>query len=154
MWMQLSADNSKYAFLLSIHPSFGMADVCQATWRFGLRRALCRFVLSSHKLEIETGRFLRPAVQRNQRYCVFCLSRGSSTVGDESHALDSCPQFSEERKKTWRNIRLFIPKVQFPDQSLVELLKILDRYKFPIRIEVWRAIALLTEHIQTINDKT
>ena len=36
MWIQLSAENSKYAFLLSVHPSFGMADVCQATWRFGL----------------------------------------------------------------------------------------------------------------------
>ena len=46
----------KYPFVLSTHTSFGMADVCQATWRFGLQRALCDFLLSSHKLEIETGR--------------------------------------------------------------------------------------------------
>ena len=59
------------------------------------------FLLSSHKLQIKTGRFLRPAVQRNQRYFVFCLSQGCSTVGDESHALDSCSQFSGKRKSTW-----------------------------------------------------
>ena len=68
---------------------------------FWLPKSTLYFLLSSHKLQIETGRFLRPAVQRNQRYFVFCLSQGCSTVGDESHALDSCSQFPGKRKSTW-----------------------------------------------------
>ena len=153
MWMQLNLESSKYQFLMTVHTAFGMADVGKVDWRFGLRREHIIFVLYAHSLEIETGRFTRPHVQRSMQYCSFCQQRGLPTLGDEAHALDVCPQFSEKRKRILARIKLFIPPYEIPADSIVELQKILDAYKESVRIEVWRAVAILIEHIQTVKEK-
>ena len=52
-------------------------------------RSLNNFFLSSHLLEVETGRCIRQ--QREQRFCQACKrSLGLRVLGDEQHALSSC----------------------------------------------------------------
>ena len=148
MWMQLNADRSKYQFLLLVHPAFGMAGVGKADWRFGLRKSLNAFVLSTHKLEIETGRYTRPPTARDQRLCTFCLAQGVRAVGDETHVLDECAQFRNDRIMAWRDIRQVILQPIFQGDKLSELLKELDSFKLTTRMKVWRVVAILVEKIQ------
>ena len=52
-------------------------------------RAIYRWLLSWHRLEVETGRYQR--TQRQERYCKKChLKCGLKVVGDELHSLSSC----------------------------------------------------------------
>ena len=146
--MQLNQVSSKYQFLMLVHPAFGMSDLGKVDWRFSLRRSLNKFILSSHNLEIETGRFSRPAVPRHQRFCTYCLAQGVQVLGDEKHALDVCPQFQQDRILTWEYIRLVIPKETFAEDVLVALLQELDAFKISVRAKVWRAVAILMEKIQ------
>ena len=50
------------------------------------RYAISRLRLSSHHLEIETGRYTRPFTPANQRFCAACPGK----VGDEYHFLTEC----------------------------------------------------------------
>ena len=52
------------------------------------------FKLSSHKLEIETGRFF--GTQREYRHCKIC---SSLVVEDEYNVLLCCPKYEHLRRK-------------------------------------------------------
>lgn len=56
------------------------------------RRALSRFRISTHRLQIETGRFTN--TPRSQRICQKC---SSGDIEDEIHFLCSCQFFEEKR---------------------------------------------------------
>ena len=58
------------------------------------QRALTRLRVSSHKLNIELGRHLRPPIPRANRLCNFCNSK---EVDDEIHFLTKCELYSEVR---------------------------------------------------------
>ena len=150
MWCQLSSERSKYGFLLAIHPAFGMADVGAALWPSWLRIALTKFVCSAHDLEIETGRYLRPTVPRDQRFCKFCLSQGLQSLGNEKHVLDVCPQFVQERLSAWKEIRQAIPQCQFQDGNLLLLLQELDGFQNSARMKVWRSVVVFIDRIRRI----
>ena len=49
------------------------------------RTVITRWRLSSHPLRIETGRYHRPKLQRNERTCIVC-----NTLEDEHHSLFVC----------------------------------------------------------------
>ena len=49
------------------------------------RKIITRWRLSSHQLHIETGRYKRPRVTREERKCLVC-----DTLEDEHHALFVC----------------------------------------------------------------
>ena len=49
------------------------------------RTVITRWRLSCHCLFIETGRYKRPFVQRNDRKCIIC-----QVIEDEAHALFTC----------------------------------------------------------------
>lgn len=55
---------------------------------------LSRFRLSSHQLEIETGRYI--GLTRDERFCQNCNMR---MIEDEYHFLLVCPNYSDLRKK-------------------------------------------------------
>lgn len=61
-----------------------------------LRRYMTCFRLSSHKLEIELGRFR--GVERNERLCKLC---SQNVVESEYHFLLSCDKYTEIRKKVF-----------------------------------------------------
>ena len=59
-----------------------------------LRQLLARFRLSSHNLEIETGRYNR--IDRDSRYCKLC---NQNRIENEYHFLLCCPKYIEIRRK-------------------------------------------------------
>ena len=55
---------------------------------------LTRLRLSSHSLNIETGRHTKPKTDRVDRICTLC---NTNTVEDETHVLVNCPCYSDIR---------------------------------------------------------
>ena len=60
--------------------------------------ALTRLRLSNHNLLIETGRHLRPRVERNERKCFICRNK----IENEFHFVIKCPLYSCERKALYK----------------------------------------------------
>ena len=56
------------------------------------RQALCKLRLSAHNLHIEKGRHKQ--IPRENRKCSLC-----DVVKDETHFLDDCKKFENERKQ-------------------------------------------------------
>ena len=71
------------------------------------KKALSRFRLSNHVLQIEKGRHMRPPLERSERKCFVCINE----VENEIHFLIQCPLYNEEREILFqicrRNCRLF-----------------------------------------------
>ncbi|XP_053386465.1 uncharacterized protein LOC128550759 [Mercenaria mercenaria] len=65
----------------------------------GLRKELSCFRLSSHKLEIELGRFV--GTVRNERICKMC---NLNCIESEYHFLLCCPLYVDIRRKYFGNI--------------------------------------------------
>jgi hypothetical protein len=53
--------------------------------------------LRNHHLSIEKGRYSRPVVPRDERWCPHCLSKGLKNIEDEIHFLCSCNPYSNLR---------------------------------------------------------
>jgi len=67
------------------------------------RRAISRFRISAHKLEIELGRYNRPKTPRELRYCRRC---GTNSIDDELHFLLSCSSLNSARESLTDTISL------------------------------------------------
>ena len=65
------------------------------------KTALSRLRLSNHKLCIETGRHLRPKLERSKRKCFICKNK----IEDEIHFVVNCPLYSSERNILFHTIR-------------------------------------------------
>ncbi len=63
---------------------------------FQLRRCLTRIRLGSHGLRIETGRYGRNRIERNQRVCPLC---DSGDIEDAYHFIIVCPCLNHIRSK-------------------------------------------------------
>ena len=84
------------------------------------RRMLAKLRLSDHKLEIETGRHLRPKIDQDRRICRLC---NTSEIENEIHFLMHCnlyKQFTRLRKDFPSSIN-FIDK-QSAEQSYINLM--------------------------------
>ena len=66
-----------------------------------LRNYISRFRLSNHQLMIEKGRYVRPKINREQRFCYNC--RGE--IEDETHFVINCPVYNTERVKLFEICR-------------------------------------------------
>ena len=62
------------------------------------RKIITRWRLSNFDLAIETGRYKRPKIERDIRYCLNCIE-----IEDEGHVLLKCPLYKQ--------IRLNHPKI-------------------------------------------
>ena len=60
------------------------------------RRLITQMRVSAHKLRIETGRYGRNRIERNQRVCQTC---NSQEVEDEFHFLLKCDTYSDIRRR-------------------------------------------------------
>ena len=66
------------------------------------RRSMTALRISTHKLEIETGRHAtknNQIIRRDERLCTLCRQNNVSCVGDEEHALLVCPTFEKQRRE-------------------------------------------------------
>ena len=93
-WSSRLCDSSRASFYREIvtENSFNhMLDIVNVTSH---RIALIRLICSSHRLGIETGRWQRPQIPRENRKCSACHK-----LDDEYHFLLECTLFSEYKRK-------------------------------------------------------
>ena len=67
---------------------------------FQNRNAIAKLRTSSHKLEIETGRWNK--IPRDQRICKKCIL---NKIEDENHFLFECQMYSNERSEFYDTIK-------------------------------------------------
>jgi len=60
--------------------------------------------LSSHSLYVETGRYSRQRIDRNQRHCTVC---NSQVIDDEFHFVIKCPIYEHYKEKKLYQILLY-----------------------------------------------
>ena len=65
-----------------------------------LRFYISRFRLSAHSLRIQSGRFVRNAIPRNERYCLCCQT---ANIEDIFHFILVCPCYNELRERYINN---------------------------------------------------
>ena len=65
-----------------------------------LRLYISRFRLSAHSLRIQSGRFVRNAIPRNERYCLCCQT---ANIEDIFHFILVCPCYNELRESYINN---------------------------------------------------
>ena len=73
-----------------------------------LRTQFVKLRISVHSLRIQTGRYGRNNIPRNERYCVCCNSRD---IEDEFHFVCICPCFSVLRQKYLKRYLYVNPSV-------------------------------------------
>ena len=78
------------------------------------RRNIAKIRLSSHNLRIETARYARERVDREERVCKFCTSM---EVEDEYHFILCCPAFLDIRK-------MYIKRYYFVRPSMFKLVEL------------------------------
>ena len=65
------------------------------------RIALSKLKASSHDLEVERGRYVRPKLDINERLCSLC-----HVIGDEEHFVTDCVN-KKELRKSFFEINIF-----------------------------------------------
>ena len=80
-WSERLSMSSRAIFYKSIKQNWSFGQYLEHVNVTQHRKALCRLIVSSHRLRIETGRWERPPVPREMRQCEIC----HQGVEDEFH---------------------------------------------------------------------
>ena len=93
-WSERLSMSSRAVFYRSVKENWVLSEYLEMVHVIKHRKALCRLIVSSHHLRIETDRWERPSVSREMRHCEFC----NIDVEDEFRFLSKCPMYSSIRK--------------------------------------------------------
>ena len=99
-------NNGKLSFYRKIKTHFEFEPYLNHIKLFKLRRCVTAIRISSHKLEVEVGRYTnknKKYIERNKRYCMLCLDNHNYVMGDEIHAMMDCPIFQTHRINLFRH---------------------------------------------------
>ena len=65
------------------------------------KRSLIKLRASSHRLNVEIGRYAKPPTNREDRICKHCeTNHNIRVVDDEVHVIENCPLYETERRST------------------------------------------------------
>ena len=116
-WKAALSNSSKLSFYCSVKEEFRWELYLDSVQSFNERRATSQIRSSSHKLNIETGRYAAKA--REDRICDFCSkfcsssssssSSSSLPIEDEHHFLNICPQGASIRSSYLNHIQRLLP---------------------------------------------
>ena len=98
--LQNCGETSILRFYKLIKHSYGIEPYLTLVKEYKYRNAISKFRCSSHMLEIEKGRHVKPKVPLNQRLCKTC-----NVLDDEFHFVFHCNNNAEERKILFSKIR-------------------------------------------------
>ena len=94
-WSERLSMSSRAIFYKSIKLNWSFGQYLELVNVTQHRKSLCKLIVSSHRLRIETGRWERPPVPREMRQCEIC----HQGVEDEFHFVCVCPAYVHIRKK-------------------------------------------------------
>ena len=96
--MDSSLQNGKYSFLRTMIPQFGSPRPFSMCFGDRAGKSLFQWLLCSHSLEVETGRYDRKP--RHERICQRCWKLlYIEVLGDETHALTQCARGEVAREE-------------------------------------------------------
>ena len=98
VWSASVAQSPKLSFYNTIKGNdFTWELYLDSTTKFKHRRTMAQIRSSSHKLNIETGRY--EGIARQDRICTFCRDNGTDppVIEDEKHLINVCPAGAETR---------------------------------------------------------
>jgi len=98
-WSKTAPKMNKLDFYNSIKSKFQYEPYLDIT-EPSTRSSIARLRTSSHRLEVETGRYAKPnQLPREKRHCRYCKTKLQlEAVDDEAHALNTCPLYESDRK--------------------------------------------------------
>ena len=94
-WNSRLQDSSRARFYRSIKPLHSYSLYLNIVVPKQHRMALCRLIVSSHSLKCESGRWARPVVPAERRYCFKCPNK----IEDEYHFLVECSMYTDIRRE-------------------------------------------------------
>ena len=102
IWKGALDKSQKLDFLAEIKAKWGQEQYIRCL-SFSLRKNITRIRISAHRLPIEIGRYNKPPIPRDQRFCPYCFDKNidhPKTIGNEHHLLFDCLTNAEARNKT------------------------------------------------------
>ena len=97
-WNEEVTSMSKLDYFRNFKPNFEYEDYLNIIMNDSLRKYFTRLRLSSHDLEIESGRY--HGISRNDRVCKLCSQK---VVESEYHFLLCCPKYYDLRRNFFRH---------------------------------------------------
>ena len=63
------------------------------------KRSLTKLRASSHRLNIEIGRYGKQPLPREERICKYCeLKHNLKVIDDEVHVIENCPLYEDDHR--------------------------------------------------------
>ena len=112
-WRSRIDESTRASFYRVYKSEFGFSHHLHVVCVKSHRVALSRLIVSNHSLRIETGRWERPPIPRQDRMCNVCHK-----LGDKYHFLLECLSFQELRKR-------LIPKYYWNRPSMYKCVDLL-----------------------------
>ena len=139
--LQQSLAHGKYGFLLDMIPNFDSPRPSGITLGDAAGRSLFRWLLSSHYLEIEIGRYERKP--QNERMCKRCYRLVFiNALGNERHALSACARGESDRRLFTRALADLLGEMN--DVSIFDAVSRLPSMTRAQQSFFWKNLARLT----------
>ena len=106
IWKGALEKSQKLTFLTDIKTKWGQEHYIRCL-SFSLRNNITRLRISAHRLPIEIGRYSKPPIPRDQRFCPYCYVKNTDRpeiLGNECHFLFDCLCNSTAKSKTNTNV--------------------------------------------------
>ena len=113
VWTGRLCDSTRADFYRNYKDNFSFSTYLDNVDVKAHRIALTRLIVSSHSLRIESGRWERPVIPRNNRLCTQCHK-----LDDEYHLLMECTLLQDLRNR-------LIPKYYWYRPSMIKCLELL-----------------------------
>ena len=85
----------KLLFFSQIRKNYELQDYLKYPINKAIRSKLTKLRISAHPLEIEVGRYSKPCIPKESRFCHYC----KTVVESEIHFIYDCPLYIDLRKK-------------------------------------------------------
>ena len=100
--------------------------------------ALTKLRISAHRLDIETYRYGKKPIPRNERFCSLCIPDRLIHIGDEFHAIMVCNKFQKSRSEI---IEMFRQECeQFDEMRIHEKIIYILTYEGPLMSHVAKIV--------------
>ena len=101
-WKMKISTSTRLEFYSKIKKDFVEDPFLNTVQNFDAKKDYFKLKTSNHSLLVETGRYCRPILPRENRICKFCRT---NDIEDEIHLLFECQMYSELRETLFEKIR-------------------------------------------------